>query len=156
MDGHHFKDSGGPVDGIDIPIGVLNLPPGKYLIMAKVWVAAYAPSPSTPPMDVAYHLVLDYGGDSDEIYGAVNNDFSQPGSRYESVSLSIAGESTTGQPAILTVGTGSYPGILALTPRITAIPVDNLDIQQGGSGGGGGGGYYGFYEEQVNARRGRG
>jgi hypothetical protein len=130
MKGFHYTGNGGVISHWKQVFAQLDLPPGKYIVFAKAHIAIGSTS---DPTHRGYEAILEAGSARDSQLGSLKYDPDDPGSRYESIALNVAFESSR-EPAraTLVVNATGFNRLYAWYPRLSAIQLDELDIQTEG------------------------
>ncbi|MEP7293858.1 MAG: hypothetical protein ABI835_18870, partial [Chloroflexota bacterium] len=127
----HYTGVGGYVTKSNQVFAQVELPTGMYIVFAKAHIAISSRSPlSQGSLGLAYEARLEMGNMRDSLIGSLQyND--EPGSRYESIALNVAGEISGPVRARLIITPVYKDELLVWEPRLSAIRVSELTVTSG-------------------------
>jgi hypothetical protein len=129
MDGFHYTGDGGFVSKDKQVFAELILPPGMYMIFAKANIAVSSRDNDQPNITRAYEARVEMGNIDDSLIGGLRYDTDDPGSRYESINLNIAGEIADRTRVKLMFSRGlNTVDLIVSEPRLSAIRLESLEI----------------------------
>jgi hypothetical protein len=136
MDGFHYAGPGGKIKKWDQVVAEIELEPGQYIVFAKASAtigtkSGYtAAGPAFNPV-VAYQATLELADYADSWLGSLKGDYDDPGDRWESFALNLAGEIKKKARARLKIAATIDDEISVLEPRISAIKLSDLKVVTG-------------------------
>ncbi|MEO8607192.1 MAG: hypothetical protein ABI690_04890 [Chloroflexota bacterium] len=129
MEGFHFTAPGGFVTRDKQVFAELVLPPGMYFIFGKANIAVSSNVGDMPRITRAYEARLEMGSIDDSLIGGLLYNSDDPGSRYESIALNIAGEIRIETNVKLMFSRGlDTRDLIVSEPRLSVIAVTSLQI----------------------------
>lgn len=136
MDGFHYAGPGGVIKKWDQVVAEIELEPGQYIVFAKAAATistkvGYTATGPVPNYMVSYQASLELADHADSYLGSLKGDYDDPGDRWESFSLNLAGEITKKSRARLRIQATMNNEIRVLDPRISAIKLSDLNVVHG-------------------------
>ncbi len=142
MEGFHVAGEGGLIKKWRQVICEVTLEPGKYIVFAKGRATITTKSGYTlgegwaVNLPATFEAALEFGQFRDSYLGQLVGDSDNPGNRFESFALNLAGEVDQRTKARLVISSDANDRLFVFEPRISAIQVSELRIGSGGWLGG--------------------
>jgi hypothetical protein len=125
MEGLHIKGSDRFLPDSEFVVAGAKLPPGKYMVFANAHIGIASTSPAR---EVAYRARLALGNIHNDLIGSLKFDFDDPGSRYESIALSVAGQFDADTFVGLSFFATSDNVLVVNEPRVSVLGLGDLQI----------------------------